>query len=347
MEQNILFHIYFIMERIKINLFHNKINMSRNYCFTNFDLMEHPLVESNFSDKVRYVVWQIERCPKTNKLHHQGYVEFSDKVRVKGAQSALGLSKASHFEYRNGTRDEARNYCMKEDTRVDGPWEYGSFESGGQGRRNDIETVKEKIKKGESILSIHDSTNSFQAIKFAESYIRYAENKRFWKPNVLWFYGPKGTGKTRAAIDLLPNAWISEDTLKWWTGYDAHENVILDDFREDSTSFVKFLRITDRYPCRIEYKGGARQLLAKNIIITCPHHPKETWGRKNKHNWDDGNTFDEDIDQVLRRLDLIVFFKETQSETEYQTSLSEIREKLLDIQSSNSSQMNCTKQITS
>lgn len=37
-----------------------------------------------------------------------------------------------HVEARRGSRDQARDYCFKEDP---APFEFGSFEAGGQGSR--------------------------------------------------------------------------------------------------------------------------------------------------------------------------------------------------------------------
>ena len=46
-----------------------------------------------------------------------------------------------HLEQARATRAKARDYCRKEDTRIDGPWEHGDFDAGGQGKRNDILTI--------------------------------------------------------------------------------------------------------------------------------------------------------------------------------------------------------------
>lgn len=139
---------------------------------------------------------------------------------------------------------------------------------------------------------------SFQSIRLAECYLSYNEVKRNWKPTVSWIYGPTGSGKTRMAIDKCgDDYWISGKNLRWWQGYDGHENVIIDDFRGDFCTFHELLRILDRYAYTVEVKGGSRQLLAKNIYITCPYHPKDVYSSK------------EDVGQLLRRIDDIVHLK--------------------------------------
>lgn len=79
----------------------------------------------------KYGVFQLESAPTTGKLHLQFYMEFKKPVSLKAAQSAIGDFKhESHLEVRKGSRDQARDYCMKKDTQAAGPWEIGNFEEG-------------------------------------------------------------------------------------------------------------------------------------------------------------------------------------------------------------------------
>lgn len=151
-------------------------------------------------------------------------------------------------------------------------------------------------------LSQHCSSRA--KLSLAENLFKYHEQKRNWKPTVYWLFGETNAGKTRWAHENFPDAWISGRNLKWWEGYDAHENVIIDDFREDFCSFHELLRILDRYEYRIEVKGSSRQLLAKNIIITSPFPPENSYH------------CNENIDQLLRRIDHILEFKLLNGETQ-------------------------------
>lgn len=91
----------------------------RAYCFTSYDNLKPTLNEN-----IRYLIYQIEMCPKTNKLHCQGYAEFPKKITIKKAQEFLNIGK-SHCERRIATREKARDYCRKIETRIEGPFEYG------------------------------------------------------------------------------------------------------------------------------------------------------------------------------------------------------------------------------
>jgi len=165
-----------------------------------------------------------------------------------------------------------------------------------QGRRNDLEVIRGMIKDGKGMKDIVDGAVSGCSLRTAELVLKYLEKGRDFKPEVIWVHGSTGSGKTRTAMSKYPNAWLSGKNLKWWDGYDAHSEVIIDDFRKDFCTFHELLRILDRYPYRVEVKGGSRQLLAKVIVITCPWAPKELFATR----------CEEDVGQLLRRIDEII-----------------------------------------
>lgn len=165
-----------------------------------------------------------------------------------------------------------------------------------QGKRNDIDQVKEIMMKGGKMRDVVPIARSVQSVRMAEIHLKYFERKRTWKPTVKWYWGDTGTGKSHAAHQELPDAYQAMKTAKWWEGYDAHEDVIIDDFRASFCEFVEMLKLLDKYPYMIECKGGSRQFLAKNIVITSCHHPRDVY---HTH---------ENVEQLLRRIDVIKKF---------------------------------------
>jgi len=87
-------------------------------------------------DRVFYLVYQLE---ETSTEHIQGYVEFKGELEWIDVKETL--SKA-HYRFRRGTRQTARDYCMKNPTRIDGPWELGVWMNE---REGDTETQCEGI----------------------------------------------------------------------------------------------------------------------------------------------------------------------------------------------------------
>jgi hypothetical protein len=102
------------------------------------------------SPGVRYVTMQVEKCPLTDSYHLQGYLELVSPARIAGVRGLLPVLALhnAHLEPRKGTRDQARAYAQKDDTRVLGPWEYGNWIGGGQGHRSDVSTLAQGVLAG-------------------------------------------------------------------------------------------------------------------------------------------------------------------------------------------------------
>lgn len=70
--------------------------------------------------KAKYVCGQLEKGTE-GTVHIQYFLNFSAPTRISFLKKHC---KQSHFEQvkvNNGAHD----YCMKTDTRIDGPWEFG------------------------------------------------------------------------------------------------------------------------------------------------------------------------------------------------------------------------------
>jgi len=86
---------------------------------------------SNWPECVRYCTGQLEEGEQGLHRHLQGYLELSKPQRLSWLKAQL--SGTAHWEPRRGTREQARDYARKSDTRVEGPWEYGDWQAGGRG----------------------------------------------------------------------------------------------------------------------------------------------------------------------------------------------------------------------
>lgn len=104
--------------------------------------LNNPTETITFPDTVEYAVYQLEQGENGTR-HYQGYVEFKKNIRLAGLKKFL---KTAHWEKRRGTQAEARDYCMKEDTRLEGPFEHGTFVVNAQGNRTDLEEASELVK---------------------------------------------------------------------------------------------------------------------------------------------------------------------------------------------------------
>lgn len=118
----------------------------------------------------KYLIYQLERG-KCGKLHVQGYAQVAKATRNTTLARLIGLD--AHVECRKGTHEEAVNYVTKEDTRVEGPFEYGT-PAPGQGSRTDINQLMS--------MPIKDIS-----IQFPEIFFKYSRGiiaRRDWsQPN--------------------------------------------------------------------------------------------------------------------------------------------------------------------
>jgi len=122
---------------------------ARDYCFT-IHCSEGWLFDDSDFHIAKYLVLQLEECPETGSLHYQGWIELNTKTRRTRVKEILKANHA-HLEKRRGTREQARDYCMKEESRVDGPWEYGAWSaSPGRGKRTDLDDFVSFLKLPET-----------------------------------------------------------------------------------------------------------------------------------------------------------------------------------------------------
>lgn len=276
----------------------------RNWLFTsfktetNFDFSEH--------ESVRYAIWQKERCPTSGREHWQGYIEFNIKCRMSHLKKVLG-DQAAHCEGRRGTREQARDYCSKEESRLEGPFLYGVFEEGGQGARNDLRAQAQIIKD----IQRESPKTALQVIadRHPEFILKYArgvttllqalpQTKRTQETKCLLIVGPPGTGKSTWVRNNYPDAfWKQAGTHQWWDGYQGEETVVLDEFKGwiPATTFTQI--VGNANECRVEIKGGTTQFVASLVICISNFSPRE-W-------WDEGKVI---FRAVERRFSEILYF---------------------------------------
>jgi len=268
----------------------------RNACFTWNNYPENYLDKLDGLPKFSYRVLGHE-VGESGTKHIQGYIEFEKQARFDSLRKKI---PEIHWESRAGTSTQAAQYCKKDGVFA----EFGVLST--PGKRTDLDQVRDTLKEG-NLRDVVSTARSMQSVRFAEVYLKYNEVKRNFKPTVYWLYGETGVGKTRRALAHAIENGTPEDQVhiqiensKWWDGYDKHSVVIIDDIRQEFCSFVRILNLLDRYACRVETKGGTRQLLATSMYVTSPWHPEQIW-----------STY-ENKDQLIRRIDVLLEVKSMQ-----------------------------------
>lgn len=245
---------------------------ARRWCFT----LNNPTRDLDFSNlqHVRYASWQREQG-SSGTTHFQGYIELRQPQRFSYFSSILA---GAHFEQSRGSREQARDYTRKEESRTEGPWEYGNWSEGGSGTRNDLTAIQRKIQEGATEKEIGD--------EFFADYLRYgsgirrymalcsAVEPRNFKSKVTVLWGPPGTGKSHYATSRGVAFILTSSNYPWFDGYKGGD-VLIDDFY-GWMPFHKLLVLLDRYPAKVQIKGGIVEWAPKNIYITSNRLP-ESW----------------------------------------------------------------------
>lgn len=229
--------------------------------------------------KISLIVYQMEEG-ESRTPHLQGYVEVGTPTRLAGMKK---LIPAAHFERRQGTKKQAIDYCLKEDTRhpdfrpvalKDGiPIELDVLCASLSGKKTStsdkLEEIRIKLCEGStSIEQVADNDFDLWVRHYRafEKYVCMKTRPRNHEVEVHVVQGPTGTGKSKWAMETYPNAYWKQRST-WWDGYANHDTVIIDEFY-GWLPFDLILRICDRYPMLVETKGGQCQFVAKTIVFT-------------------------------------------------------------------------------
>ena len=245
-------------------------NPVRRFCFTwnNYTVADTLTVKQFFIEHCKYGIAGEELAPTTGMPHIQGYCNLKKPMRFSTIKKHLHNS--IHIEKANGSDLQNQEYCKKSGT---------FFEEGTpvqQGQRNDLAAV---------VSAIENGANTAQAIATLHpvSYIRYFRGiseylrlihpipERDFPTNVRYYWGPTGAGKSRRAREEAQTINSASIYYKprglWWDGYHQQENVIIDDFY-GWIKYDEMLKIMDRYPYKVQVKGGFEEFTTKNIWIT-------------------------------------------------------------------------------
>ncbi len=250
---------------------------TRYWLFTinNPDEEGEELFESKDPSRYKYAIWQEEAAPETGTRHFQGFLILTRNQNLSYVRNHF--FDLAHWDVMRGTAEQCVQYCSKEASRISGPWEAGTKpQNVGQGSRNDLLVIKEKLSQG--------ATDTTIAEEHFGSWIRYGKRfndyrmltvkKRDVKSQVIVLIGNPGTGKSYWAHSHSRNIY-TVPSGKWFDNYDGVSDVLFDDYN-GWVPFEKFLSMLDAYPYQVEIKGGFVNWFPRRIIITA-NYPVAKW----------------------------------------------------------------------
>lgn len=222
---------------------------------------------------LRYLCASLENAPTTGTFHLQGYAEFSKPVRRSAFLRVFGKCYCAPAR---GTPEEASDYCLEDPNAA----VFGDLGKG-QGARSELLVLRDDVIAGvsdEAIIRNDVTAGAWLKYRRGVSDMR----KIFAKPEVrtdikvALFYGPPGTGKSTYAREIMPNAYMKDNT-KWWEGYDGEEEVIWNEFGGWSCTPSAYNSIFDVDKLQVEPKGGFVPFRGRHFIITSNYLPEEWW----------------------------------------------------------------------
>ena len=253
---------------------------------------------SSLHPRAQYILFQREKCPKTNRLHWQGFYISKNKTRLSALRKIL---PGAHWEpMRASDSDLARDYCRKNDTREAPPVEYGVYKRSIPGNRTDIAQFRDAILAKMSVadLWLHFPNQMakyrmmYADLRDAPDGIPGAVPKS--KPRkVILIIGKPQLGKTSLFWSKCTDPETGRYTgynlpfgksISWFDRYRGQTHALFDDF-VGQVQLNLLLQLLHEHPFDVPIKGGFVWWTPEKIYITSNFHPYDwyKWDGREDH----------------------------------------------------------------
>lgn len=231
---------------------------------------------------LRYGIGQLERGEEGTE-HFQTFIVCDRSRRFAWVRALLG--PLVHIE-RVRNRRASIDYCQKSETRISGPYEFGTLPGEGSGARSDLYELAERINQFRSVRAIaaeypREFIKYHQGLRKLHSHTQQSIARAYRHVRRSWIYGGPGIGKSRFVYDLFQRIangdgfyWKSFGAIPYFDGYAGERLLILDEFREESLKMHEFLDILDGYPCQMPVKGDFVHALWDEVIVISNNEPR-------------------------------------------------------------------------
>lgn len=239
------------------------------------------------SDLIKYIIFQLEEAPTTGQWHLQGFVNLSQSRKMSYIKKIIGNNP--HVERAHDVAASIE-YCKKESTRLYGPWEYGNVKLVGAGKRTDLISLYDQVKKHKRTFDMLEADPSIARLEKPLKFMKFIvdenrSDRTHTDIKVIVLWGDTNLGKTWSAVKYLAweedyfilNCTAVKDGNMWFDGYEGQTTLILDDFDQRVCSVAFLKNLLDKYKMRLPIKGSHTWAAWTKVVITSNEPPKQWW----------------------------------------------------------------------
>lgn len=243
------------------------------------DPMIHPqLLNLDWVDRgLVYAIYQVERCPTTKRLHLQMFLQYKNQVRL---STLTDMFPGCHAELCRASEKDNERYCSKNESRIAGPWTYGTKTS--QGKRTDWDHVKEMaaagLKRRDILLEHPKLAPCHKGIDVLIAAVKgpapVTRDIQVWL-----LHGETRVGKTHRACTKFPEAYRICGRYyegKSFDGYDGQSELILDEWDSTEWPITLMNDILDKWRCELQCRYFNKTAYWTKVVI-CSNLDPETY----------------------------------------------------------------------
>lgn len=222
--------------------------------------------------KYSYFVFQLERGVETGYKHFQLYLENDNPISF---STIKNIFPYAHIECREGTKQQAFEYCTKEETRLHGYWEFGerpNFEESVETPRSKKEKMMNDVLDGKPDKYLMITYPTIFSKKLVNEWrsvagINLYQNNR----NVIctYIFGSTGIGKSsyvRRKYSADQIYVVSDYERAPFDNYNGQKIIVFEEYRSNFPLSL-FLQYLDIYPLLLPARYSNKQALYDRVYI--------------------------------------------------------------------------------
>lgn len=292
----------FIFKYVKISIHEDEMT-SKEYIVRRpfFKSIESAITYFSGLESFKYCIFQLEKGEVEGTTHFQGFIIFTGGKRFRTIKRMLPFA---HLEKVRGSNTQNREYCSKQDTRIEGPFEMGKFAE--QRERTDVKEFIELVRAGtdeDDLSRLYPTLFMKEMNKLDKLYALNFKKYRYMCRDikVTYIYGPSGLGKSsmiRRELGMGKAFWVHSYDLAMFTNYNYEDNIVFDEFidRLPISTLNMYLNVE---PIELRGLNSLKYGAYHNVYIISNYAPKDLYK-------DVQNTRPDIFETFYRRLNTII-----------------------------------------